>query len=131
MPRRAPDSVTPPRDLDETSRALWRLTIEQLEAQGTWESSDVPALERYIRASERARQAREDLPRDPSTGRVKLTAKGSQHQLVQHPNIKTCREAERDANDYAKELLLTPAARRRAQVEAGGDGDDPLAGALG
>jgi len=130
LPRRSPDSVTPPRDLDETSRALWRLTIEQLETQGTWQVSDVPALERYIRASERARQARDGLPRDKD-GRVVMTAKGSQHQLVQHPNIKTCREAERDANDYARELLLTPASRRRAQVEAGGDGDDPLAGALG
>lgn len=114
------------------SRSLWRLTIEQLEAQGTWQTSDVPALERYIRATELARQAREALPRDPVTGLAKLTSKGSQHQLVPHPNIKTCREATRDANDYARELLLTPAARRRAQVEAGGgDPDDPFAGALG
>ncbi len=130
MPARSPDSVTAPRDLDPISRALWRLTIEQLTAQGTWETSDVPALERYVRAAERARWARDALPRDKD-GRVVMTAKGSQHQLVQHPNIKTCREAERDAHEYAKELLLTPAARRRAQVEAGGDPNDPLAGALG
>ncbi len=129
MPVRRPDSVTPPRDLSSPSKALWQVTIEQLTEQGTWQASDVPALERYIRASERARLAREGLPRDRD-GRVLMTTKGSQHQLVQHPNIKTCREAERDANDYAKELLLTPAARRRAQVDAGGDGDDPLAGAL-
>jgi P27 family predicted phage terminase small subunit len=130
LPPRSPDSVTAPRDLDDASRALWRLTITQLEEQGTWQVSDLPALERYIRASERARLARNALPRDRD-GQVVMTAKGSQHQLVQHPNIKTCREAERDANDYAKELLLTPAARRRAQVEGGADPDDPLAGALG
>lgn len=129
MPARKPDSVVPPADLSTPFRALWTWTIEVLEQQGTWQASDLPALERYIRASERARLARETLPRDKD-GRVVLTTKGSQHQLVQHPNIKTCREAERDANDYARELLLTPAARRRAQVEAGGGEDDPLAGAL-
>ena len=129
MPRRQPDSRIPPADLSAPSKALWTWTIKVLEEQGTWQASDLPALERYIRASERARLARESLPRDKD-GRVLLTTKGSQYQLVPHPNIKTCREAERDANDYARELLLTPAARRRAQVEAGGDGDDPLGAAL-
>lgn len=130
MPRRTAKSTAPPPDLDRESKALWKVTLEHLEAQGTWQASDVKTLERYIRAEERARVARDGLPRDRD-GRLVLTTKGSQYQLVQHPNVKTCREAERDANDYAKELLLTPASRRRAQVEAGVGGDDPLAGALG
>lgn len=130
MPRRAADSTTPPPDVDRDSKELWKVTLEQLEAQGTWQTSDVKTLERYIRAEERARVARAGLPRDRD-GRLVLTAKGSQHQLVQHPNVKTSREAERDANDYAKELLLTPASRRRAQVEAGGGRDDPLSDVLG
>lgn len=45
--------------------------------------------------------------------RTAYTAWGSQGQLVPHPDLKTAREAERDANDYARELLLTPASRAK------------------
>lgn len=122
---RQPES--PPKDLLPESKRLWKETIEHLKGQDTWAVSDVPALERYIRAMERARVARESLVKD---GRPVLTAVGSQGQLVQHPNVKTAREAERDANDYAQQLLLTPAARRRAQVEAKGAGGGKFGGVL-
>ncbi len=105
----------PPQDLDAESKALWKKTQKQLEEQSTWRESDMPTLERYVRAMERARLAREGLPR--SRGKVKLTAEGSQGQLVQHPNVKTAREAERDAHEYAKDLLLTPKAREQHQIE--------------
>ncbi len=121
---RQPES--PPRDLLPESKRLWKDTIEHLRDQDTWQVSDVPALERYVRAMERARVARESLA--GKDGRPVLTAVGSQGQLVQHPNVKTAREAERDANDYAQQLLLTPAARRRAQVEAKGSGGGKFGG---
>lgn len=114
MPR---DKTPPSADLDRESRALWKKTRRQLEEQNTWADSDAPALERYIRAMERARLAREGLPREKRGGKVKLTTTGSQGQLVQHPNVKTAREAERDAHEYAKDLLLTPKAREQHEIE--------------
>jgi len=105
----------PPDDFDKESKALWRKTQKQLEAQGTWQASDMPTLERYVRATERARLARDGLP--TRHGKPTLTAEGSQGQLVQHPNVKTAREAERDAHEYAKDLLLTPKAREQHEIE--------------
>jgi len=113
MPR---DKTPPPEDLDAESKKLWKATKKHLEDQQTWEDSDAKMLERYIRADERARVARAALPRDKN-GVLVLTTNGSQDQLVQHPNVKTAREAERDANEYAKELLLTPKAREQHELE--------------
>jgi P27 family predicted phage terminase small subunit len=114
MPR---DKTPPPQDLDGDSKALWKKTRKQLEEQNTWHDSDAATLERYIRALERARQARASLPRDKKTGVLQLTTKGSKGQLVQHPNVKTIREAERDAHEYAKDLLLTPKSREQHEIE--------------
>ncbi len=101
--------ISPP-DLTRSGKSLWRETLRHLIGQGTWEDSDRPALERYVRSVERARLAREERA-------GALTAVGSQGQLVQHPNLRTEREAERDARDYALDLLLTPMARKRHEVE--------------
>ncbi len=105
------ERVPPPSDLDATSKRLWRKTRAALQAQSTWWDSDEEALARYIRACERARLAREAMAGE-------LTAPGSKGQLVPHPNLKTAREAERDAHDYATALLLTPVARQRAAIDA-------------
>ena len=100
----------PPADLDAPGRALWRRTVKALQGQSTWEDSDVGALERYVRAVERGRQARE------ARG-GQLTAEGSQGQPTQHPNLRTEREADKDAHDFGRELLLSPAARKRHEIE--------------
>jgi phage terminase small subunit len=68
-------------------------------------------LERYVVAVARARDARAELERHGS-----LTAVGSQGQPVPHPAVRIAREAERDAAEYARDLLLTPRARRAAGV---------------
>ncbi len=104
----AKDPAAAPDDLDAVSKRLWRLTKRQLAAQGTWEDSD--ADERYIRAVERGRVAR--------AGVGDGTALGASGQVVQHPSLKTAREADRDAHLYAGDLLLTPSARRRYEIEA-------------
>jgi P27 family predicted phage terminase small subunit len=109
------ESVPPPADLDAQAKRLWRATRKALQDQNTWRDSDGQALERYVRVCERARLAREGIPRDES-GRLILTAPGSKGQTVQHPNVKTAREAERDAHEYARALLLTPESRRRSDV---------------
>ncbi len=95
------------------SKRLWRLTRKQLQEAGVWRDSDAALLERYVRALERARVARGELW-DEDLERMVLTTVGSQGQLVQHPNVKTAREAERDAHEYAKALLLSPDARQKA-----------------
>jgi P27 family predicted phage terminase small subunit len=120
-----------PADLDKESKDLWALTKRQLQAQGTWKESDAAVLERYVRALERARIARADLvvPSGKSTA-IKLTTTGSTGQLVQHPSVKTAREAELDAQKYADSLLLTPDARRRAGLEGEEGAEGKFGGAL-
>jgi P27 family predicted phage terminase small subunit len=113
-PRKRP--TDPPSDLDAKSKQFWKRTLDQLSTQGTWQDSDIPALERYVRACEQARHSRAKIPAEGTT-------KGSQGQLVEHPAIKTAREAERDAHKYATDLLLTPSARRKAAIESADAGD--------
>jgi P27 family predicted phage terminase small subunit len=103
------ERVPPPSDLDATGKRLWRKTRTALIEQGTWRDSDDETLARYVRACERARLAREAMAGE-------LIAKGSKGQDVAHPNLKTARDAERDAHDYATALLLTPESRRRHDV---------------
>ena len=111
-------ATTPPDDLDAQSRTFWRRTLGQLKAQGTWQDSDVPTLERYVRASELARRSREHTPDHGTT-------RGAAGQFVEHPLIRTVREAERDAHRYAEALLLMPADRRKLGLEERRD-DNPF-----
>ena len=110
-PHGARSPTAPPGDLDVGSKRFWERTLEHLREQRTWQDSDVPLLERYVRACENARHARAKIPPEGTT-------RGSQGQLVEHPAIKTAREAERDAHKYAEALILTPDARRKAAIEA-------------
>lgn len=73
--------------------------------------------------TERLKKVERDL------SRTAYTAWGSQGQLVPHPDLKTAREAERDANDYAKELLLTPASRAKGGDSTAGKGKPGAFGA--
>lgn len=112
QPTAADTQLGPPDGLDGRSKALWWRTLGELQAQGTWQDSDRELLDRYIRALQRARLARE------YAAAADFVTEGSQGQLVAHPAVKTAREAERDAHDYANDLILTPAARRRHDVKA-------------
>jgi phage terminase small subunit len=62
-----------------------------------------------VRVVARARHARTELDHHGS-----LTRSASQGQLVPHPAVRIAREAERDAAEYARDLLLTPRSRRTA-----------------
>jgi P27 family predicted phage terminase small subunit len=123
MPGRRLDPTMPPPELDKRARRLWQQTLAQLKAQGTWKDTDWPLLERYVRAWERALLAREGMGGE-------VTTKGSMGQLVQHPNLKTARDAEHDAHQYATDLLLTPASRKRAGLDEAETEDGPYAGAF-
>lgn len=122
----------PPSDLDSQSRELWRRTIAQLTAQGTWADSDAPCLERYVRSIELGRIARARIAaRVEVEGDAAYTTRGSQGQLVAHPDLKTAREAERDANDYATDLLLTPRTRSQHSIKPPRSGRSQLEMILG
>jgi len=100
-----------PKGLDQAGRDLWSSAQHQLKAQGTWQDSDAPLLESYVRAVCLSRTAREFAAQEPFV-------EGSKGQLVAHPGLKVAAEAERDACRYATALLLTPEARQRHDVKA-------------
>lgn len=104
-----------PGDLDTHAQALYRKLRDHLR-ESEWRDSDHYLLTEACRADQRARAARAEMT-DGESGKVRLTTKGSTGNLVQHPNLKTAREAEQDFISALKELGLTPAARRRLDIK--------------
>ena len=90
--------TSPPPDLDYRSKRFWADTLELLQRQGNWSNLYVPVLERNVRSCQKARVFEAKIPDEGTTH-------GSQGQLVEHPAIKTVREAERDADKYGRELF--------------------------
>lgn len=112
---RTPDDLTRcPKDFSRADKALYAGTRAALKKRGVWQPEYSPLLERYVGAVGRAREALARImareAAEPGSGWVTL---GDRKQLVQHPDVKTLREAERDADDRAKSLLLTPADRAK------------------
>jgi phage terminase small subunit len=91
-----------PADFGPDARDLWSAAQRQLRLQGTWERTDLPLLEMYVRNLVAARHAREraDQLRDSS-------------QLALREATKQAQDAEAAAFALAKVLLLTPEARKR------------------
>jgi P27 family predicted phage terminase small subunit len=109
------DATGPPDDLSTAFRRLYRRVRTAMQAQGTWEDMDYLLLGTYVRCLERAALARAAIT---SGNVVQLTTTGSKGNPIPHPAIKIAREAERDAQEYAKELLITPRARKQYELEA-------------
>lgn len=110
--------IAPPKDLPKPGKTLWNSTQEQLREQGTWQDTDAPLLEQYVRTILLAQSARKAVAAEPFVT-------GSRDQLVAHPGVRVASEAARDAERYAKALLLTPESRSRHDIRPGGDdGDD-------
>lgn len=72
----------------------------------------MPVLAAYVRSCLTADQARRTLEEEG------LTTQTADGRAIAHPLIRVAREAEADARAAATALLLTPAARRRAGVDA-------------
>jgi len=123
-PRGALDGIKAPPGLTDGERRVFLAVRRQLQEQGTWQRSDADALERYVHAIVRSAQAREIVAREG------LTALGGRDQPVAHPAVRIARDAERDAAEYARDLLLTPRARRLAGLMETSAMDDELAGLL-
>lgn len=113
-----PDPHGPPGDLDTDARALYRKLREFLKGQQTWENSDRYILGQVCRYEMRARIARAGLPLDKH-GKPVLISTGYKGQEVAHPNLKTAEAAEKSFVDGLRELGLTPAARKRLEIEVG------------
>lgn len=120
-----------PDGLDVPSKALWALVVKDLTDRGVLRDVDATAIGRFVIAEQVARLARERI-----AGRVKsepasaYTTRGSMGQLVQHPDLKTAREAERDAAAYAHDLGITPRVRAALKVPEP-SGPDPFAEFVG
>jgi phage terminase small subunit len=99
--------LPPPKDFDGTARALWSTAQRQLRLQGTWERTDLPLLEMYVRNLVAARRDREeaDRLRDLESANWGAAAQAAQ-------------KAEGAAFALAKVLLLTPEARKKHGVNA-------------
>ncbi len=94
---------------------LWHDTVHALEAQGSWRREDGSLLAAYVRSVLTADEARRALEVEGLTTRTK------DGRAVAHPLVRVAREAEADARAAATALLLTPASRRRAGVDAAPD----------
>lgn len=113
MPRRTDAAPT---ELDATARKVWRTARAQLERQGTWQDGDAELLAAYCLALQTARQARARIAKrlKAEGEEAAFFSRGSQRQLVSHPDVQLARQAEGDAANYADKLILTASARRRA-----------------
>ncbi len=112
-----------PAHFDGEARRLFALKVATLVRDGLWDDDrDGELLERYVTAVQVARQARTRIAQRADEDRTDPAAayitSGSQGQLVQHPDLKTAREAERDAQVYEDKL------RDRLDRAPVGDGDD-------
>jgi len=119
-----PGWIKPPSDFDEAAVSLWNRVLRELRDQGTWQASDIGCLERYVRAVHRAHAAQAIVAREG------LTSTGGRDQPIAHPAVRIARDAERDAAEYARDLLLTPRSRRLAGLAETSAMDDELAGLL-
>ena len=98
---------SPPKDFAPDLVEVWQVAQRQLRQQATWERSDGPLLEAYCHNVVRARDARAQAEQYRHGGSIELGAL-----------LKTISNAEAAALAIAKELLLTPASRRRNGVKA-------------
>jgi P27 family predicted phage terminase small subunit len=112
--------IDAPNDFDHFAESCWRRAQDQLRAQGTWEDTDAPLLESYVRSLALSRQAREAVSVCPFV-------EGSRGQMVAHPGVKVASDADRDAERYARALLLTPESRSRHDVGGEPDGEPFIA----
>ncbi len=99
--------LPPPNDFAPDARDLWSAAQGQLRRQGTWERTDLPLLEMYVRNLVAARAARGSADGTVHSSSVDYRAA-----------VKQAQDAEAAAFALAKVLLLTPEARKRHGITA-------------
>lgn len=120
MARDKDDPTGPAADLDKQGASLYRKVRDYLKNQNTWVESDSYLLSQACRYEQRARVALASIPRDDN-GNLILTTRGRSEFSgdVPHPAVRIAEAAEKSWVDALKELGLTPAARKRLEIEAG------------
>ena len=112
---------SPPKDFSPDCVEVWQVAQRQLRLQGTWEKSDGPLLEAYVRNVVAAREARARADEYRHSSSIELAA-----------TLKIVAGAEAAALALAKSLLLTPESRRRNGVKSPGKGvEDELQALIG
>jgi P27 family predicted phage terminase small subunit len=116
--------LPPPTDFDPDHRDVWSAAQRQLRGQRTWENTDAPLLEAYVRNVLLARTARVEADRlglDTTGGQLTAAAK-----------YKLAADCEAAAYRYATALLLTPESRKKHGVNAARNGaEDELKALVG
>lgn len=122
----------PPAELDAVGKATWRVARAELLTVGSWTDATAELLRLYVVALQTGRQARSRIAArlDADGEHAAYFTKGSMGQLVAHPDVAIARQAEQDAATYGRELLISPASRRRARIEGQLDDGDLLDRAL-
>lgn len=114
--------LPPPKSFSADEREVWTVAQKQLRQQGTWTGrSDVPLLEAYCKNVVLARTLR------AAVGADQLQALGQGGAMLAAAKLKAAGDAEAAAFRYATALILTPEARKRHGIRAGGETADELA----
>lgn len=114
-----------PAHFDDVARLLFTERVAQYQQLSVWDDEDRDLLERYVTSAQVARLSRSRIarraalaPNDPGGG---YSTRGSQGQLVQHPDLKTARDAENDAQKYENTLFDRQDTRGPHEGDEGGD----------
>jgi P27 family predicted phage terminase small subunit len=107
------EPMKPPKGLDATARALWRVVVADLEDRGVLRDADRAAIERYVIAEQVAREALDRI-------RGRELEVGGEAWLIQishggwgvHPDARIWRESSAAAASASADLGLSPRARR-------------------
>ena len=97
-----------PPDLTPEALEDWTVAVEDLLARGILREAHRPALERYIRAVDLARQAWAAIPK-----RLVIRGSGTSKHRVAHPAAMLALRAEDAALRYGQALQLDPASSRK------------------
>lgn len=110
----------PPAWLGKHGKAEWRRIVPQLLREHTLSAVDVPALEGYCAAYERAisceAQIKSDGPMTQDEG----------GRIIKHPLLPVVAAAWREVRAFASEFGLTPATRSKVARHTGESSADPL-----
>lgn len=110
--------------LPEAARAEWERVVPELQRLGLTKQLDAAALTAYCLAWDRLVCAQRDLE---AKG---LYSESKAHGTVRHPAVGIVEAASKELRAWAHEFGLTPAAEAGlATPEAGGDDENPFAGA--
>ena len=121
LPPEAPDF------LPAEARAEWDRVVPELQRLQILKPLDRAALTAYCLIWQRLVDAQADI----AAG--KLTTRGSQGQLVEHPSVKVALAASKELRAWCSEFGLTPSSESRLSAGKGDDGaqDNPFAARTG